>query len=118
MNKLLRYNYLTEYLYPRYCRQKCEIKCRNYQVDFPHSKFGEDFIFKVFKPLFRMACKQKLLFCKILSVSEPTRINFLGKSEDFLFIRKFVCRMKASKSKMVNSQIFEKAANLWPYVGS
>ena len=32
-----------------------------------------------------------------------------------LLIQKVVRRMKGSKRKIVNGQIFEKAANLWPY---
>ena len=38
----------------------------------------------------------------------------LDKAKDLLLVRKFVRRMKGSKHKQVNGQIFEKAANLWP----
>ena len=37
------------------------------------------------------------------------------KPKYLLFIRKFVSRMKDSKRKIVNCQIFEKAANLGAY---
>ena len=37
-----------------------------------------------------------------------------AKDKDLLLIRKFVRRMKGSKRKIVNGQIFEKAANIWP----
>ena len=38
------------------------------------------------------------------------------KTKDLLLNRKFVHRMKGSKRKTVNGRIFEKAANLWPFL--
>ena len=40
------------------------------------------------------------------------------KRPDLLLILKYVRRMKGSKRKTVHGQIFEKAANLWPYYNS
>ena len=40
------------------------------------------------------------------------KISHHCKPKDLLLIRKFVRRMRVSKSKIVNGQIFEKAANL------
>ena len=38
------------------------------------------------------------------------------KPRDLLLVRKFVRGIKASKRKIVSSKIFERAANLWPYM--
>ena len=42
------------------------------------------------------------------------RVTKLYEPQDLLLFRKFVRRMKGSKRKIVNGQIFEKAANLGP----
>ena len=52
---------------------------------------------------------------RIRRESRPDRET--GKAQDLLLIQKFVRRMKGSKRKIVNGQIFEKAANLGPYQG-
>ena len=41
-----------------------------------------------------------------------------GEAQDLLLNQKIVRRMKGIKHKIVNSQIFEKAANLGPYSGT
>ena len=43
--------------------------------------------------------------------------NTSFKPQDMLLIWNFVCRMKGSKHKLVDGQIFEQAANLWSYTG-
>ena len=78
----------------------------------------------------RLKCK-KMWVCHMLLVYWQKRKNcvnkrwgnwssiiFIGtfnnKPQDRLLIPKFVRRMKDSKHKIVHSQIFDKAANLWP----
>ena len=43
-------------------------------------------------------------------------VLYLRKPKDLLLIRKFVRRMKDSKCQRVSGLIFEKAANLGPYL--
>ena len=43
-------------------------------------------------------------------------LSLLTEPEDLLLVRKHVRRMKGNKRIMVDCQIFEKAANLWPYL--
>ena len=51
-------------------------------------------------------------------VSQKTLETFrsIVMPKDLLHIRVFVSRMKGSKRQIINSQIFEKAANLWTYL--
>ena len=52
----------------------------------------------------------------LIKPSVQSMICFILKPQDLLPIPKFVRRTKGSKHKIVNGQIFEKAANLGPYL--
>ena len=100
---------LHRYLY------RC-VSCFHYWFAFffsPIVKINRDQIWKESPNIW--GCKRGYLELQLLKCISAFQ---LSKPKDLLLFRKFVRRMKGSKHKIVNGQIFERAATIRPHLRS
>ena len=101
---------------------------QNSSISKPYNLCGQLFVFCArphiiyLKDLFYASYEKRKLFPSFskmenfLNIFQITVRSATSKPQDFPLIWKFVRRMKGSKRKTLNGQIFEKASNLGPFL--